>query len=175
MRNRPHYYYRFVETSNAGKQLKAFCAECNDAQEQARAWVERQGGDSYFESPEGMAGGVSLVEFRGFIAKEGWEKQTVYDKYVYFYPEPDSQLEKEMYALPIVSEVKLISILSFKQRKAKNGKPVPFTFGDETPILFLHHGYWYIDVPYESEDADAERIEEREFFVRKMAATNERK
>ncbi len=174
MKNKPHYYYRFAEESNTGKQLQAFFAACADAQEQARAWAEKQGAKSYFESANGMAGGVVLVEFENCIAKEGWEKMTAPDGSVFFYPAPDSALEKEMSALPIVSEMKLIPILSLKAKKTKTGKPVPFTFGGETPILFLHHGFWYVDVPYVSEADGAEKIEERAFFVRKMAATNER-
>ncbi len=174
MRKKPHYFYRFAETSNAGKQLQAFFIECNDAQEQARAWVEKQGGDSYFESPEGMAGGVSLVEFKNTIAKDGWEKLTVHGEDVFFYPTPDSALEKEMYSLPVVSEMKLIPILSVKAKKTKDGKLLPFTFGEETPVIFLLCGYWYVDVPYESEDADAERMNEPDFFAQMAVATKDR-
>jgi hypothetical protein len=174
MTKRPHYYYRFVEDGSVGKQLQIYFATCADAQEQARAWAEKQGAKSYYESTNGMAGGVTLVEFENCIAKEGWEKMTTPDGSVFFYPAPDSALEKEMTALPVVSENKLIPILSFKARKAKDGKTLPFTFGDETPIIFLHHGFWYVDIPYESEAEGAERIEERAFFARRMAATNER-
>lgn len=174
MKKRPHYYYRFAKDTATGKQLQTFFAACADAQEQARVWAEKQGAKSYFESTNGMAGGVTLVEFENCIAKEGWEKMTAPDGSVFFYPAPDSPLEKEMMALPVVSEMKLIPILSFMERKTKDGRPLPFTFGDETPIIFLHHGFWYVDIPYESEAEGAERIEERAFFVRKMAATNER-
>lgn len=174
MKKRPEHFYRFAEDSTVGKQLHDFFAECADAQEQARVWAEKQGAKSYYESPDGMAGGVGLVEFENCLSKEGWESMTTPDGSLLFYPAPDSALEKEMYALPVVSEMKLIPILSFKPRKTKDEKPVPFTFGNETPVLFLHYGYWYAKVPYESEAECAESIMEREFYKRKMAATNER-
>ena len=174
MKKRPEHFYRFAEDSTVGKHLHDFFAECADAQEQARAWAERQGAKTYYESPDGMAGGVGFVEFENCLGKEGWEHMTAPDGSQLFYPAPDSALEKEMYALPVVSEMKLIPVLSFKSHKTKDGKPVPFTFGNETPVLFLHHGFWYAKVPYESEAECAEIITEHEFYKRKMAATNER-
>ena len=88
-----------------------------------------------------------------------------------------SELEKEMMALPIVNEAALIAILQFKPKMAKDkeGKEVqlPFTFGDTTPVLFLHHGFFYTDVPYESISTDCQAITEKEFLHRKMAAVNE--
>lgn len=175
MKKRPHYFYKFAEEGNTGKQLRAFFDECAAAQEEARKWVERQGASSYLESPDGMAGGVGLVEFENCIGKEGWEKIDTQDGTAYFYPAPESDLEKEMYALPVVSEMKLLPILSFVARTTKSGKPMPITFGTETPVIFFHHGQWYVDVPYESAAEDAERIEEREFYKKRMAATNERR
>lgn len=174
MKKRPEHFYRFAEDSTVGKHLHDFFAECADAQEQARAWAERQGAKTYYESPDGMAGGVGFVEFENCLGKEGWEHMTAPDGSQLFYPAPESALEKEMYALPVVSEMKLIPVLSFKSHKTKDGKPVPFTFGNETPVLFLHHGFWYAKVPYESEAECAEIITEHEFYKRKMAATNER-
>ena len=49
------------------------------------------------------------------------------------------------------------------------------TFGNSTPVVFLHQGYWYADVPYVSANVTLVQIEEKEFYRRKMAATNEQK
>lgn len=180
--NKPHNYLKIAEESETGKKLKAFLAECNEASEKARAWVEQQGGDTYYESPEGFAGGVAMVEFKNTIHKEGWKNVQVPTKDGWqstslFTPDEGSELEKEMLALPVVNEAALISILQFKPKMAKDkdGKEVqlPFTFGNTTPVLFLHHGYFYTDVPYESQGEDCKAITEKEFLRRKMAAVNE--
>lgn len=180
--NKPHNYLKIAEESETGKKLKAFIAECNEASEKARAWVEQQGGDTYYESPEGFAGGVAMVEFKNTIHKEGWKNVQVPTKDGWqstslFTPDEGSELEKEMMALPIVNEASIISILQFKPKMAKDkeGKEVslPFTFGNTTPVLFLHHGFFYTDVPYESTSEDCQAITEKEFLRRKMAAVNE--
>jgi hypothetical protein len=179
---RPHYYLKIAEESETGKKLKAFFAECSEASEKARAWVEKQGGDTYYESPEGFAGGVAMVEFKNTISKEGWTNiqeptKDGMQSTSLFIPEENSDLEKEMMALPLVSEAALIAILKFKPKMAKDkdGKEVqlPFTFGNTTPVLFLHHGFYYTDVPYESTSDDCQVITEKEFLRRKMAAVNE--
>lgn len=174
MKKKPHYYYKYMAGSDAGKAIQAFMAECQEASETARQWAEKQGADAYYESPVGMAGGINAVEFDRALGKQGWEAVNAPDGRRLFIPEADSELEKEMMALPVVSEAKLIGILSLKPKtNADTGRTLPFTFGDETPIIFLHHGFWYADVPYESADTHAFRIEEKEFYRRKMAATNE--
>lgn len=179
---RPHNYLKIAEESETGKKLKAFFAECSEASEKARAWVEKQGGDTYYESPEGFAGGVAMVEFKNTISKEGWTNiqeptKDGMQSTSLFIPEANSDLEKEMMALPLVSEAALIAILQFKPKMAKDkdGKEVqlPFTFGNTTPVLFLHHGFYYTDVPYESTSDDSQVITEKEFLRRKMAAVNE--
>ena len=97
----------------------------------------------------------------------------------FFLPDEGSELEKEMMALPIVNEAALIAILQFKPKmvKGKEGKEVqlPFSFGTTTPPIFLHHGFFYTDVPYESTSADCQVIGEKDFLRRRMAAINEQK
>lgn len=187
---RPHVYLKIAAESGVGKKLREFINKCNDAIEQARAWVEKQGGDSYYESPEGMAGRVVMVEFKNTITKAGWKNikrpsPNGYESTPYFVPEEGSDLEKEMMALPVVGEGELINILQFKPRMAmgKDGQPfkdkdgkgviLPFSFGDMAPSLFLHHGYYYTDVPYESMSEDCQAITEKEFLRRRMACINE--
>lgn len=179
---RPHNYLKIAEESETGKKLKAFLAECSEASEKARIWVEKQGGDTYYESPEGFAGGVAMVEFKNTIRKEGWKNVQVPTKDGWqstslFTLDEGSELEKEMLALPVVNETLLIAILQFKPKMAKDkeGKEVqlPFTFGNTTPVLFLHHGFFYTDVPYESQGEDCKAITEKEFLRRRMAAVNE--
>ena len=187
--NRPHVYLKVSEESGTGKKLQRFIDDCNRVSETARAWVEKQGGDTYFESMAGMAGGVAMVEFKNTICKDGWknvENPGVegIERTPYFVPEPDSELEKEMMALPVVSEMNLIGILQFKpiEAKDKEGNPIkdqdgnavilPFSFGSVAPALFRHHGFWYTDVPYESLSDDCQVITEKEFVRRRMSATN---
>ena len=170
---KPHYYYKAAEGSSVSNRLHEFFKECQEAEEAALDWVKRQGAEFYFESPEGMSGGVAAVEFEKTIAKEGWEVIKTLDGNRLFVPEEGSDLDKEMRALPVVSESKLIAILGFKPHVAKNGATLPFSFGTRTPIVFFHHGCWYADVPYECEAPGIENITDKEFFRRKMAATNE--
>lgn len=169
---RPNYYYKTWRESAVGLQLQTFLYRCNEASEKSRQWAEQQGADSYIESPDGMAGGIAALIFDNSISVEGFEKVTLPDETIIFVPTPDSDLEKEMYALPIVSETEIISIMQFKPRMSKDNKPLPFTFGDQTPILFLHNGWWYINVPYESDADSITAIDEREFYKRRLAALN---
>lgn len=173
MKKAKHYYSATAE-SETGKRLQAFMKKCAAAEEQARRWAEKIGADHYYESPNGMAGGVGAVEFDNTLSKEGWEKVVTPDGRILFYPEPDSDIEKEMFALPVVSETELIGILRFVHDNKKEGQLPMYTFGNETPIIFLHHGLWYIEVPYQSADATLTQIEEKEFYRRRLAAVNER-
>lgn len=168
------YYYTAFAVSETGKRLQAFMNKCAAAEEQARQWAEKIGADHYYESPNGMAGGVGAVEFDNTLSKEGWEMVATPDGRALFYPEPDSDIEKEMFDLPVVSEMELIGILSFVHDKKKEGQLPMYTFGNETPIIFLHHGLWYIEVPYQSADATLTPITEKEFYRRRLAAVNER-
>ena len=181
---RPHNYLKIAEERETGKKLKAFLTECSEASEKARIWAEKQGADTYYESPEGFAGGVAMVEFENTISKEGWTniQEPTKDgmhRTPFFLPDEGSELEKEMMALPIVNEAALIAILQFKPKmaKGKDGKEaqLPFSFGTTTPPIFLHHGFFYTDVPYESTSADCQVIGEKEFLRRRMAAINEQK
>lgn len=172
--NKPHYFYKTTDDGHVGAQLQEFMNRCAEAEEKARQWAEKQGASHYYESPDGMAGGVGAVEFDNTIAKDGWEKITTPDGRVFFLPMEGTDLEKEMYSLPVVSESELIGILNFIPRKNKAGLPLPFSFGDQTPVIFRHHGYWYIDVPYQAADISITPIEEKEFNRRKMAAINEK-
>ena len=72
-------------------------------------------------------------------------------------------------------EDRFITITFVEMAKDKDGNDVhvPFSFGDTTPPLFLHHGFWYTDIPYESTSPDCILIDEKEFFRRRMAFTNE--
>lgn len=171
-------YYKVSADTKVGGDLKNFMARCNSAMRQAREWARKQGAEHYYESPEGMAGGVSAVEFADTMGREGWDKTETPDGRVFFVPMVGTDLEKEMAALPIVSETELISILSLQPRRSQKGNtpmPLPMTFGNSTPIVFLHHGFLYMGVPYASGDPSMERIEEKEFYRRRMAAINERK
>lgn len=183
-KNRPHFYLKIAAESGVGKKLQEFIDKCNEAEKAAREWVIKQGAAFYFESPNSFAGGVTMVEFPKTISKDGWRNIEVPDKegYVrtdYFVPVDGSDLLKEMEALPTVNEIELINILQFKPKmvKGKDGKevPLPFTFGDAAPALFLHQGYWYTDVPYQSESEECQEITEKEFLRRRMACTNEQK
>ena len=73
-----------------------------------------------------------------------------------------------------VSEAELFAILNLQPNRTKDNLPLPMTFGNSTPIVFLHQGCWYADVPYVSADMTLTKIEEKEFYRRKMVAINER-
>ena len=171
---KPHYFYRIAATSKVGEKLQEFFNKCQEAEEKAREWVEKQGTSGYYESAEGMAGGVGAVEFADTTERDGWDKEVSPDGRVFFFPIEGTDLEKEMLALPVVSETELIGILNLQPKRTNNNLPMPMTFGDSTPIVFLHQGYWYADMPYVSADISVERIDEKEFYRRKMAAINEK-
>ena len=172
---KPHYYYKVSAESNVGRDIQAFMNRCQEAEEQALEWVKKQGADHYYESPEGMAGGVGAVEFADTIEREGWDKELSPDGRVFFFPIEGSDLEREMNALPVVSEAELFAILNLQPKRTKDNLPLPMTFGNSTPIVFLHQDYWYADVPYVSADMTLTKIDEKDFYRRKMAAINERK
>lgn len=172
---KPHYYYKISATSNVGEELQKFMHRCQEAEEKAREWVERQGASVYYESPVGMAGGVGAVEFADTTGRDGWDKEVSPDGRVFFFPIEGTDLEKEMNALPVVNEAELFDMLSLQPKRTKDNLPLPMTFGNSTPILFLHQGYWYMDVPYVSADITLMKIEEKEFYRRRMAAINEQK
>lgn len=172
---KPHYYYKVSAESNVGRDIQAFMTRCQESEEQALEWVKKQGADHYYESQEGMAGGVGAVEFADTTEREGWDKEVSSDGRVFFFPVEGSDLEREMNALPVVSEAELFAILNLQPKRTKENLPLPMTFGNSTPIVFLHQGYWYADVPYVSADMALTKIEEKEFYRRKMAAINERR
>ena len=171
---KPHYYYKVSAESNVGRDIQAFMIRWQEAEEQALEWVKKQGAEHYYESPEGMAGGVGAVEFADTTEREGWDKEVSPDGRVFFFPIEGSDLEREMNALPVVSEAELFAILNLQPKRTKDNLPLPMTFGNSTPIIFLHDGYWYADVPYVSSDMALTKIEEKEFYRRKMAAINEK-
>lgn len=168
-----HYYYKTPLNSEVGKKLQDFMRRCQEAEEKARAWVDKQGASSYYESPEGMAGGVSAVEFADTHARDGWDKEVLPGGHVFFFPIEGTDLEKEMNALPVVSEMELIGIMNLVPNRTKKNLPIPMTFGNSTPIVFLYYDYWYADMPYVSGDLTLASIEEKEFYRRRMAAVNE--
>lgn len=172
---KPHYFYKVSADTKVGGDIQEFMNRCQEADEKAREWVERQGASSYYESPEGMAGGVGAVEFADTTGRDGWDKEVSPDGRVFFFPIEGTDLEGEMNALPIVSEAELFGILTLQPKRTKDNLPLPMTFGNSTPIVFLHQGFWYADVPYVSADMTLTKIEEKEFYRRRMAAINEHK
>lgn len=172
---KPHYFYKVSATSDVGREIQNFINRCQDAEQQALEWVKKQGAEHYYESPDGMAGGVGAVEFTNAVAHDGWDRTETQDGRVLFFPMEGTDLEKEMNALPVVSETELISIFNLQPKRTKNNLPLPMTFGDSTPIVFLHQGFWYADMPYVSADMTLTQIEEKEFYRRRMAAINEQK
>lgn len=174
--NRPHHYYAIPAASPVGMLLSDFMDRCHAASETARQWAEKHGASSYLESPDGMAGGIAALEIPNCVGREGFERVVMPNGNVIFIPEADSPLEQEMYALPVVSETELISILQFKARVRKDGKPLPITFGDQTPPLFLYQGCWYTDVPYECmadglQSITSSQFASYQFFAGKEAPT----
>ena len=169
---KPHYYYKVSAESHVGRDIQAFMTRCQEAEEQALEWAKKQGAEHYYESPEGMAGGVGCVEFADVGEHDGWDREETPDGRVLYFPVVGSDLEEEMNALPVVSEAELFGILDLQPKRAKDNLPLPMTFGNNTPIIFLHHGYWYADVPYVSANVTLVQIEEKEFDRRKMAAIN---
>lgn len=169
-----HYYYKILAISNVGEELQKFMHRCQEAEQKALDWAKKHGAEHYYESPEGMAGGVGAVEFADTTERDGWDREVSPDGRVFFFPIEGTDLEKEMNDLPVVSEAELFGILNLQPNRTKDNLPLPMTFGNSTPVVFLHQGYWYADVPYASADMTLTKIEEKEFYRRKMAAINER-
>lgn len=172
---KPHYFYKVSATSDVGREIQNYMNRCQNAEQQALEWAKKHGAEHYYESPDGMAGGVGAVEFADSSERDGWDKEVSPDGRVFFFPMAGTDLEKEMNALPVVSEAELIGIFSLQPKRTKNNLPLPMTFGDSTPVVFLHQGFWYADVPYVSADITLTQIEEKEFYRRRMAAINEQK
>ena len=101
---KPHYYYKVSAESNVGRDIQAFMARCQEAGEQALEWVKKQGAEHYYESPEGMAGGVGCVEFADKAEHDDWDREETPEGRVLYFPVVGSDLEEEMNALPVVSE-----------------------------------------------------------------------
>lgn len=171
---KPHYYYKVSAESNVGRDIQAFMTRCQEAEEQALEWVKKQGAEHYYESPEGMAGGVGCVEFADKAEHYDWDREETPEGRVLYFPAVGSDLEEEMNALPVVSEAELFSVLDLQPKRTKDNLPLPMTFGNSTPIVFLHQGCWYADVPYESSSADMQKISETKFQKRLMAAAQKR-
>lgn len=172
---KPHYFYKVSVDKKVARDIQTFMYRCQDVEQTALNWARKQGAEHYYESSEGMAGGVGAVEFADTTGRDGWDKEVSPDGRVLFFPMEGTDLEKEMAALPVVSEAELIGILNLQPKRTKENLPLPMSFGNRTPIVFLHQGYWYMDVPYVSADMTLTQIEEKEFYRRKMAAINEQK
>lgn len=170
-----HYFYKVSVDKKVARDIQTFMYRCQDVEQTALDWARKQGAEHYYESPEGMAGGVGAVEFADTTGHDGWDRMETLDGRVLFFPMEGTDLEKEMAALPVVREVELIGILNLQPKRTKDNLPMPMSFGDRTPIVFLHQGFWYMDVPYVSADMTLTQIEEKEFYRRKMAAINEQK
>ena len=171
---KPHYYYKVSAESSVGRGIQAFMTRCQEAEDQALEWVKKQGAEHYYESPEGMAGGVGCVEFADKAEHDDWDREETPDGRVLYFPAVGSDLEEEMNALPVVSEAELFAILDLHPKRTKDNLPLPMTFGNSTPIVFLHQGCWYADVPYESGSADMQKISETKFQKRLRAAAQKR-
>lgn len=171
---KPHYYYKVLAESNVGRDIQTFMNRCQEAEEQAIEWVKKQGAEHYYESPEGMAGGVGAVEFADTTDREGWDKEVSPDGRVFFFPIEGSDLEREMNALPVVSEAELFAVLNLQPKRTKDNLPLPMTFGNMTPCVFKYHDHWYMDVPYESGSTDMQKISETKFQKLLRAAAQKR-
>ena len=170
---KPHYYYKVSAESNVGRDIQAFMTRCQEAEEQALEWVKKQRVEHYYESPEGMAGGVGAVEFADHADHDGWDKEETPDGRVLYFPVVGSDLEKEMNDLPVVSEVELFGILNFQPKRTKDNLPLPMTFGNTTPIIFKYKDYWYVDAPYKSNDSNVALIDENYFNRQKRLAISD--
>nr|DAI89013.1 MAG TPA: hypothetical protein [Caudoviricetes sp.] len=169
---KPRFYYKTPSDSETGQMLTEFFDRCKAAEDQACQWAKQQGASHYYESPNGMAGGVSGVEFGCASRKEGWEKITLRDGNAMFVPVEGSSLAQQMSALPVVNEMDLVRIFRFLPSSNGGDSMLSFTFGDKTPVMFLHQGFWYADMPYESGREDVIAVGEKEFYRKKYAAIN---
>lgn len=164
---KPHYFYQIKKDSEVGAALADFSERCAEAQRIALEWAKRVGAQHWYESPDGFAGGVAAVEFEDNGDRAGWDRIENRQGQVFYIPAACTALEQEMFALPVVSETELITILDLKPVFTKEGFPLPFTFGHSTPIVFPLNGHWYVDVPYESRAVDCEPIGSARFACRK--------
>ncbi len=162
-KSKPHYRYSIPADSPTGKELAKFVQNCNDASERARSWAMSLGASSYYESPTGMAGGCAALEFSDATPPKGWEAISNRAGEKFYLPPSGSLDEMEMFTLPVVSETALIAILQLVPVENKDGKPLPFTFGNETPIVFQRDARWYVDVPYSSASPDCTPIAQDKF------------
>ena len=58
---KPHYFYKVSATSDAGREIQNYMNRCQNAEQQALEWAKKHGAEHYYESLDGMAGGVSAV------------------------------------------------------------------------------------------------------------------
>lgn len=170
---KPHYYYKVSAESKVGRDIQAFMTRCQEAEEQALEWVKKQGVEHYYESTEGMAGGVGCVEFADKAEHDDWDMEETPDGRVLYFPVVGSDLEKEMNALPVVSEAELFGILNLQPKRTKDNLPLPMTFGNTTPIIFMYKDYWYVDAPYKSNDSNVVLIDEHYFNSQKRLAISD--
>ena len=170
---KPHYYYMVSAESNVGRDIQAFMTRCQEAEKQALEWVKKQGVEHYYESTEGMAGGVGCVEFADKAEHDDWDMEETPDGRVLYFPVVGSDLEKEMTALPVVSEAELFGILNLQPKRTKDNLPLPMTFGNTTPIIFRYKDYWYVDAPYKSNDSNVVLIDEHYFNRQKRLAISD--
>ena len=170
---KPHYYYKVSAESKVGRDIQAFMNRCQEAEGQALEWVKKQGAEHYYESPEGMAGGVGCVEFADAAEHDDWDREETPDGRVLYFPVVGSDLEKEMNDLPVVSEVELFAILGLQPKRTKDNLPLPMTFGNTTPIIFKYKDYWYVDAPYKSNDINVVLIDEHYFNRQKRLAISD--
>lgn len=153
------YYYKILKKSPTGILLSALITKCNEAIETARRWVVSQGADSYYEALEGVAGGVTAVEFSDNAEHEGWERIVASDGRVFYTPVKSSKTEHDMMNLPFISANQFVDILKIHPLVDKDGNEVPFVFQTKTPIVFQLENYWYIKLPQISDSLDCQNID----------------
>lgn len=165
------HYLKINSLSETGKSLSDFLSRCEQAEEQARQYVKSLGAETYYESPEGMAGGVAAIELPlDAPVPDGWEVMD--DQSHIQQVDPSRQVcipKEDIKELTIVSEMELISILSLKPLVRK-GMRLPMTFGRHTPSVFYVRGFFYVTSPYESSSGDVRLISEKEYNRKKFLA-----
>ena len=173
IKTKPHHYFKIAAGSGVGKMLQGFMDKCQEADKKACAWADKQGATAYLELADGFAGGIGTLIYSTEPHIEDMEVICERDGEYYCCPKANTDLLKEMSALPVVNELELMGILALKQITTSDGRPLPMTFGKTTPPLFRYHDYWYTDVPYESTSDDCKEIKAKEFLRRRMAKMNE--
>lgn len=83
---KPHYFYKVSATSDAGREIQNYMNRCQNAEQQALEWAKKHGAEHYYESLDGMAGGVGAVEFADSSERDGWDKEVSPDGRVFFFP-----------------------------------------------------------------------------------------